>query len=131
QAHGTGDASCDTLELSAMAPASKNPPTLTAPAATTVDGAATAPLADRDTLVSEPAAPAITVDPSASIELTSDGGDLIGGRFQILGLLGRGGMGCVYKVKDLELGEVVALKMLRKDRLSHPSDVENLREEVR
>src|SRR4051812_13172383 len=38
---------------------------------------------------------------------------VLGGRYEVLGLLGVGGMGAVYRVRDRELDEEVALKMLR------------------
>ena len=40
-------------------------------------------------------------------------GQLVAGRWEVLARLGSGGMGVVYQVRDRELDEVVALKVLR------------------
>jgi len=41
--------------------------------------------------------------------------DTLGGRFQLLAHSGRGGMGSVYRARDLDTGHVVALKVLTLD----------------
>ena len=57
--------------------------------------------------------------------------EVIARRYEVLGLLGVGGMGSVYRVRDLELGEVVALKFLRAD-VPHDAPLhEGFRQEVR
>jgi eukaryotic-like serine/threonine-protein kinase len=55
----------------------------------------------------------------------------IAGRYEILGLLGTGGMGSVYRVRDVELDEVVALKMLRRDLADSPGMLDRFRQEVK
>ncbi len=56
---------------------------------------------------------------------------LLAGRYEILGLLGRGGMGSVYKARDRELEEVVALKLLRPDLPLSAHALERFRREVK
>ncbi len=64
--------------------------------------------------------------------MTERGAEFLGvpGRFQILSQIGSGGMGIVYKVRDLETGEIVALKLLKPEIASDPRMREELRKEV-
>ncbi len=52
-------------------------------------------------------------------------------RFDILGELGRGGMGIVYKGRDRETGETVALKVLKPELLENPTVLERFKNEMR
>ena len=59
-------------------------------------------------------------------------GDVIAERYEILEELGRGGMGVVYRARDRELGEEVAVKLLRSPLLTaHPELIERLKMEIR
>ena len=51
---------------------------------------------------------------------------LIGGRYELGELLGRGGMAEVRKGTDTRLGRVVAIKRLRTDLASEPEELADL-----
>jgi serine/threonine protein kinase/tetratricopeptide (TPR) repeat protein len=57
-------------------------------------------------------------------------GDLLGGRYEILQLLGEGGMGAVYKAADRELDRFVALKVIRPELASDPSILARFKQEL-
>ncbi len=52
-------------------------------------------------------------------------------RYEILGALGRGGMGMVYKARDRALDETVAIKVLRPDFGQDPTMAERFKSEIR
>jgi eukaryotic-like serine/threonine-protein kinase len=56
---------------------------------------------------------------------------LLADRYTIIGLLGMGGMGRVYRAHDKKLDEVVALKMLRRELVGQADMLERFRQEVK
>src|SRR5687768_1791920 len=56
-------------------------------------------------------------------------GQVLTGRYRIVDLIGEGGSGTVYKAVDENLGEEVALKVLRPDRLSDEDVLRRFRNE--
>ncbi len=63
-------------------------------------------------------------------EATGDA-ELFAGRYAMMGLVGRGGMGAVYRVRDTLVGDVVALKVLELGPTPAPEWLERFRREVR
>src|SRR3954468_21657765 len=56
---------------------------------------------------------------------------MIGTRYEVLSLLGAGGMGNVYKARDVELDELVAVKVLLPHVVGAPGAIERFRREVK
>jgi hypothetical protein len=76
----------------------------------------------------------VAVTPRPSSEAASKGqlepGTVLADRFEILQLLGQGGMGAVYKARDNELERLVALKLIRPDLASHPEILRRFKQEL-
>jgi serine/threonine-protein kinase len=53
------------------------------------------------------------------------------GQYRLLGKIGQGGMGSVYKALHLRLEKTVAVKILSADRLSNPEDIARFEREMR
>ena len=58
-------------------------------------------------------------------------GTMLAGRYRIVGLLGKGGMGEVYRADDLKLGQPVALKFLPDRLLNDGASLARFHREVR
>ena len=57
-------------------------------------------------------------------------GTVIAGRYQIVQTLGEGGMGAVYKARDLGLDRMVALKVIRPELAKNPAIIDRFKQEL-
>ena len=57
-------------------------------------------------------------------------GAILAGRYEIQQTLGEGGMGAVYKAKDLALNRVVALKVIRPELAKNPAIIDRFKQEL-
>jgi serine/threonine-protein kinase len=103
--------------------------------ATKVTGASGASVAkmttDAPTMVAATGMPAAPAPREHATLAEIAPGKVIGDRFEILSTLGAGGMGVVYKVRDRELDDLVALKMLKRDVWGDRDLLERLKSELK
>ena len=82
------------------------------------------------------ASPATILDSSPLPAASTWDGSLLGpravlaNRYEIIKILGEGGMGAVYKAKDLELEREVALKVIRPELANHPEILQRFKQEL-
>src|ERR1700723_181239 len=57
-------------------------------------------------------------------------GVLFGDRYEIMGVLGQGGMGAVYKARDRELDRLIALKVIRPELATDPAILQRFKQEL-
>ncbi len=69
--------------------------------------------------------------PSTKTDLSERTKQLLSLRYDLLVKLGSGGMGIVYKARDRETGEILALKVLKSTLTDDPSLMERFRNELR
>jgi len=78
--------------------------------------------------------------PSGRAELTTDRrlsdsnrawlGRVVDGRYRVLEVIGRGGMGVVYRVEHLRMGKIAAMKVLHRDLANDPEIVQRFEREA-
>lgn len=95
------------------------------------------PLSDvtlNETSVGETSGWSIATTPNVMQRASAQGlfspGMVLSGRYEIIQLLGQGGMGSVYKARDIELDRIVALKLIRPDLASHPEILRRFKQEL-
>ncbi|MGB7283935.1 MAG: protein kinase [Candidatus Acidiferrum sp.] len=67
---------------------------------------------------------------SSSTVVRLDPGTAIGSRYEIVRLLGQGGMGAVYQAQDRELDRQVAIKVIRSDMAANPEILRRFKQEL-
>jgi len=68
---------------------------------------------------------------SAATDPAPDVAAILATRYEVLDSLGEGGMGLVYRVRDRETSEILALKLLRPEIARDPAMMERFKDEIR
>ena len=137
---GSARSAAKALPVAPEAPTVFTPAPL--PESSAVTGFGTAADAARTVLPATPARPAQRSPTPSQAGTPRSGSDprlpgtvrarhLLGGRYRIVGLLGNGGMGEVYRADDLTLGQPVALKFLPESLVRDEEWLTRFRNEVR
>ena len=68
--------------------------------------------------------------PAGAEEQALSVGSTLGGRYEVLEVIGKGGMGWVYKARDREIDRVVALKVIRQDLARDETVIKRFKDEI-
>lgn len=75
----------------------------------------------------------VTMEGAGGSVITSSmirAGMILGGRYEIIQMLGQGGMGAVYKARDRAVDRFVALKVIRSEVANHPEVLQRFKQEL-
>ncbi len=79
---------------------------------------------------SSPSSPSSLAATSITAFLSLQPGVVFGGRYEILSVLGQGGMGAVYQARDRELDRLIALKVIRPELATDPAILQRFKQEL-
>jgi tetratricopeptide (TPR) repeat protein/TolB-like protein/predicted Ser/Thr protein kinase len=80
--------------------------------------------------LSPPPSGASSAASSISAFISLQPGFVFGGRYEILRVLGQGGMGAVYQARDRELDRIIALKVIRPELATDPAILARFKQEL-
>jgi eukaryotic-like serine/threonine-protein kinase len=142
-----GAASCSTCRTPLIDSGATLVAELTPPAdrgdATIVDGRQIRPPIDPEATATGLASSSMEIPAAWSVPPTSQSlaearrsisgfapGSLVGNRYEIIKILGEGGMGAVYQARDRELDRTVALKVIRPELAGQPEILQRFKQEL-
>jgi tetratricopeptide (TPR) repeat protein/uncharacterized RDD family membrane protein YckC len=98
-----------------------------------VSGANEPSVADQQAISAEQDCPAVAFSSPGELKETSPEGlgSLIDGRYELISLIGTGGMGKVYKALDQMSQAVIAIKIITPERVKDPKALERFKQEAR
>ena len=85
---------------------------------------------DASTMVGGALPAGATPASSSSDSMRLQPGTVLANRYEIVKILGEGGMGAVYKARDLELDREVALKVIRPELANNPEILQRFKQEL-
>src|ERR1700722_8528265 len=85
---------------------------------------------DSPTIVGSSLSQVLPGDYSEAGQQVLTSGHLLAQRYEVMGLLGEGGMGAVYKARDVELSRIVALKVIRPDLARNRAILDRFKQEL-
>src|SRR3954463_6523325 len=88
------------------------------------------PISDDVTLADGSPSPLPISDSALKLVQLFPPGSLLGGRYEIIRVLGEGGMGAVYQARDRELDRLIALKVIRPELAGNAAILQRFKQEL-